>query len=303
MHPRPSVHLELPALPAPAAAPDGVAGDWWRAVGVAGSAGAQGVWLSGGPVDGSGEWCDPVVLAAAAVPLAPRSVLGVVSVVPAGRHPAVLARDLTALDVVSKGRAAVLVCYAAGDAGEPAAVGTEPRSTSQLVTEAAAVCRAVLSDENPVFEGRYFHVAGAVNRPRPVRAGGPPLLAQVPPGWAELVGADVTHRELGGRLVSAASAVVCAGGPAALVACREALDGLQARPTPKLAGSDGGLQRLWWRGPVRASRSPELADAFEESRVDGLILQLPPPALGGSGGDEMAPAVEEALTWAGRVAC
>ena len=42
--------------------------------------------------------------------------------------------------------------------------------------EAVRICRAMFRDERPTFAGRYYSVDGAINRPAPVQAGGPPIL-------------------------------------------------------------------------------------------------------------------------------
>jgi alkanesulfonate monooxygenase SsuD/methylene tetrahydromethanopterin reductase-like flavin-dependent oxidoreductase (luciferase family) len=42
--------------------------------------------------------------------------------------------------------------------------------------EALQICRAMFTEESPTFEGRYYRIEGALNYPRPVQPGGPPIL-------------------------------------------------------------------------------------------------------------------------------
>jgi alkanesulfonate monooxygenase SsuD/methylene tetrahydromethanopterin reductase-like flavin-dependent oxidoreductase (luciferase family) len=130
---------------------------------------------------------DPVVLAAGLASVVPRLLLGVRTTVTVdGRHPAIVARDLTCLDLVSGGRA--VLCLRPPFIDGLAEVMAMIRL---LWHEGVASCRA-----GP------FRVEGAVNRPR--SAEGTPLLAVdlTGPGraGAELTGAaDVVLRPSGQR--------------------------------------------------------------------------------------------------------
>jgi len=42
--------------------------------------------------------------------------------------------------------------------------------------EALRICRAMFTQDAPSFEGRYYSIHNAVNRPRPIQPGGPPIL-------------------------------------------------------------------------------------------------------------------------------
>jgi len=94
------------------------------------------------------------------------------------RNPAILAKQVTAIDVISKGRA-VLGIGAAWYEQEHAALGVRfPPVAERMdrLEEAVRICRAMFRDERPTFAGRYYSVDGAINRPAPVQAGGPPIL-------------------------------------------------------------------------------------------------------------------------------
>jgi F420-dependent oxidoreductase-like protein len=94
------------------------------------------------------------------------------------RNPALLAKMVTTLDVVSGGRA-ILGLGAAWNESEHRGYGFEFPPIGQRMDrleEALAICKAMFSEERPSFEGRYFRIDSALNSPRPVQPGGPPIL-------------------------------------------------------------------------------------------------------------------------------
>jgi F420-dependent oxidoreductase-like protein len=94
------------------------------------------------------------------------------------RNPALLAKEVTAIDVVSGGRA-VLGIGAAWFETEHEGLGFEfPPLTERFdrLEEALTICRAMFTEEAPSFEGRFYRIHGAINHPRPVQPGGPPIL-------------------------------------------------------------------------------------------------------------------------------
>ena len=118
-------------------------------------AGAGAVFLSEGPLG------DPIVLAAGLSQAVPDLLLGArVALVPGGRHPSMLARELTSLDLVCGGRS--VLCF------------TPP--FDDRLADAIALCRALWRDGESSSAGPHFPVEHAVNRPRPA---GPdsPLIA------------------------------------------------------------------------------------------------------------------------------
>ncbi len=113
------------------------------------------------------------------------------------RNPAVLAKIVTTLDVLSGGRAVLGIGMgAAGDRSLTSAVVSPDRSGDGIggpvahspappltgderrdrLAEGVLICRAMFSDEAPTFEGQYYRIEKADNRPRPVHAGGVPIL-------------------------------------------------------------------------------------------------------------------------------
>jgi len=94
------------------------------------------------------------------------------------RNPAILAKQVTTLDVLSRGRA-VLGIGAAWYEQEHDGFGVDfPPVAERMdrLEEALRICRAMFRDERPSFEGRYYRVHDAINRPAPVQVGGPPIL-------------------------------------------------------------------------------------------------------------------------------
>jgi alkanesulfonate monooxygenase SsuD/methylene tetrahydromethanopterin reductase-like flavin-dependent oxidoreductase (luciferase family) len=126
--------------------------------------GFDAVWVHDGPAlarpDGPGP--DPSSL------FAPYSLLGALAVrstevnlavFPDGdtvRGPAMVTKLISAVDVISHGRAVLAL-------GPPADDGT----AAHRLAEELQICRALLAGDAPTFAGRYHQVAGAPNRPLP----------------------------------------------------------------------------------------------------------------------------------------
>jgi hypothetical protein len=336
----PSLRLavELPPVPAdPATAPASLA-PWWQLVLAAARAGAGVVWFTGGPGQGAG-WgagagggegggagagrgadlaCDACTIAAAAITLQDAALLGVVSMLPVDRHPAVLARDVTTLDVASDGRAAVLLRWAwSGALGQPSngaqgEVPGEPSDACTYLGEAVAVCRSVLGHDVPVFDGEYLHVAGAVNRPPPRRPGGPPIFVEVPVGAAGLARREVGPGFLLRQASSAAATFVCPGDPGEIelwrdlaeestvslgsgddasrepdIVCRATLPhawagaATQSRKAPTRAGSSLGPGSEPSPGSGSLAGLRARLDAARAAGARGVIIRVPSGRLGG----------------------
>ena len=94
------------------------------------------------------------------------------------RNPAMLAKIVTTLDVISRGRA-VLGIGAAWNESEHAGYGFEfppiGRREDRL-EEALAICKAMFTKERPSFQGANYRIERALNSPRPIRPGGPMIL-------------------------------------------------------------------------------------------------------------------------------
>jgi F420-dependent oxidoreductase-like protein len=94
------------------------------------------------------------------------------------RNPALLAKEVTTLDIVSSGRA-ILGIGAAWNDEEHAGYGFGFPPVSERferLEEALIICRAMFNGEEPTFAGTYYRTETALNLPRPVQAGGIPIL-------------------------------------------------------------------------------------------------------------------------------
>ena len=94
------------------------------------------------------------------------------------RNPAMLAKTLTTLDLISRGRA-IVGLGAAWYQEEHEAFGFEyppTRDRFELLAETVAIVADMFADAAPSRAGRFTRVDGPRNRPRPVTPGGPPIL-------------------------------------------------------------------------------------------------------------------------------
>jgi probable F420-dependent oxidoreductase len=94
------------------------------------------------------------------------------------RHPAVLAKEITTLDVISEGRVE-LGLGAGWSAAEFGAMGIPfdpPGTRIGRLQEAVALLKALFSGQKTNFEGRYYRAVDLELRPRPVRPSGIPLV-------------------------------------------------------------------------------------------------------------------------------
>jgi len=94
------------------------------------------------------------------------------------RNPALLAKTITTLDIVSSGRA-MLGIGAAWNDSEHAGYGFDfPQigEREDRLEEALTICKAMFTQERPSFEGRYYRIDRALDSPRPIRPGGPKIM-------------------------------------------------------------------------------------------------------------------------------
>jgi alkanesulfonate monooxygenase SsuD/methylene tetrahydromethanopterin reductase-like flavin-dependent oxidoreductase (luciferase family) len=101
------------------------------------------------------------------------------------RSPALVAKQVTTLDVLSGGRA-VLGLGAGRVAGPLDESGAATVDRFDDLEDALRICRAMFLDEAATVAGRRHHVTDAANRPRPVQPGGVPIV----------VGGNGEHRSL-----------------------------------------------------------------------------------------------------------
>jgi F420-dependent oxidoreductase-like protein len=94
------------------------------------------------------------------------------------RNPALLAKIVTTLDVISAGRAMLGIGAAWYDVEHEGLGVAFPPVGERMdrLEEAVQICRSMFRDEIANFEGRYYSVREARNLPRPIQPGGPPIL-------------------------------------------------------------------------------------------------------------------------------
>jgi F420-dependent oxidoreductase-like protein len=94
------------------------------------------------------------------------------------RNPALLAKMVTTLDVISGGRA-ILGIGAAWYEEEHAGLGFDFPPVGERMRrleEAVQICRAMFKEDAPTFAGTFYRIDGATNIPRPIQPDGPPIL-------------------------------------------------------------------------------------------------------------------------------
>ncbi len=94
------------------------------------------------------------------------------------RNPAILAKIVTTLDVISNGRAFLGIGAAWYDV-EHAGLGVRfppVKERFERLEEALHICRAMFRGERPSIEGTHYTVSDAINSPAPITVGGPPIM-------------------------------------------------------------------------------------------------------------------------------
>jgi F420-dependent oxidoreductase-like protein len=94
------------------------------------------------------------------------------------RNPALLAKEVTALDVISKGRA-IWAIGAAWYELEHNAFGYEFGTFTERfekLEEALQIVKSLFVNHTTTFDGKWYHVKDAYNVPAPITPGGPPIL-------------------------------------------------------------------------------------------------------------------------------
>jgi F420-dependent oxidoreductase-like protein len=94
------------------------------------------------------------------------------------RNPALLVKQVTTLDVISKGRA-ILGIGAAWNEDEHLGYGFEfPPIARRMdrLAEAVTIAKLMFTEERPSFEGKFYRIERALDVPRPIQKGGPKIL-------------------------------------------------------------------------------------------------------------------------------
>ena len=94
------------------------------------------------------------------------------------RNPALLAKTVTTLDVISNGRA-IFGIGAAWNEDEHRGYGIDfPPIAERMerLDEALTIAKLVFTEDRPSFAGKHYRIEGALNVPRPIQPGGPKIL-------------------------------------------------------------------------------------------------------------------------------
>ncbi len=94
------------------------------------------------------------------------------------RNPAMLAKQVTTLDVLSGGRA-IFGLGAAWNEEEHIGYGIDfppLKERMDRLEEALTIAKLLFTEDRPTFDGRHYRIHEALNRPRPIQAGGPRIL-------------------------------------------------------------------------------------------------------------------------------
>lgn len=94
------------------------------------------------------------------------------------RNPALVAKQVTTLDVITQGRANLGLGAAWYDIEHDGLGFDFPPARERLdrLEEAVQIIKAMLTEDTPSFEGRYYRIHEARNLPRPITPGGPPIM-------------------------------------------------------------------------------------------------------------------------------
>jgi probable F420-dependent oxidoreductase len=101
--------------------------------------------------------------------------LGIGVIVLPQRQPVLLAKQLTSIDVLSRGRLTVGIGVGYVER-ELRALGASPADRGARTDEYLAALRALWDEPVPTFEGRFASFAGVLQRPRPVQRPHPPIV-------------------------------------------------------------------------------------------------------------------------------
>ncbi|MGC4900448.1 TIGR03560 family F420-dependent LLM class oxidoreductase [Micromonospora echinospora] len=191
--------------------------------------------------------------------------LGVLVSAAGFRNPAVLAKMVTTIDIISGGRA-VLGIGAGWHEEEYRAYGLDfpsPRERLARLAEAVQICRAMFTEYAPQFSGRYHYIDGPLNMPRPIRPEGPPILIG---GGGEKV-LIPTVAKLG-------DACNFFGGPATV---RRKIDVLE-RACAAVGRDSSEITKTWLGHVIIAESEAELHESLDRL---GALLDLAPGAARG----------------------
>ena len=182
------------------------------------------------------------------------------------RHPGLLAKIVTTLDVLSRGRA-MLGIGAAWYDREHHGLGVPFPSTSERferLEETLQVVRQMWSSEDGAYAGRHYELAETVNVPPPVQRPHPPIL----------IGGSGERKTL--RLV-AQYADACNIFPEGVDGVRHKLDVLRRHCDDVGRDYDEIEKTMLWNGDPAADPDSFLAEIAEYAALGMSLVTLMPP--------------------------
>lgn len=127
------------------------------------------------PIPAEGNMPDPLILLALIAGVTERIRLGTAMLILPQRHPMILAKEVASLDRYSKGR--VTLGVGVGWVKEETEIlGQDFSDRGRRADEWIEILRALWSEDVAAHEGHYFRFAGIVSNPKPLQAGGVPLM-------------------------------------------------------------------------------------------------------------------------------
>ena len=100
--------------------------------------------------------------------------LGTIVLVPALRNPAVLAKTLSSLDLVSKGRL-ILGVGTGGGREVLERIGVPPNKSATRMLETIHIMKRLWTEPSVTFEGEFYHLKNCRSPLRPVQTPHPPI--------------------------------------------------------------------------------------------------------------------------------
>lgn len=92
------------------------------------------------------------------------------------RHPTIVAKSFSTLDVISNGRMVLGIGVGGEFPREFEATGVPVNERGPRSNEAIRVMKRLWTEDDVTHEGRFFSFSGATMAPKPVQPGGPPIV-------------------------------------------------------------------------------------------------------------------------------
>ncbi|HWP56892.1 MAG TPA: LLM class flavin-dependent oxidoreductase [Candidatus Acidoferrales bacterium] len=116
------------------------------------------------------------------------------------RHPVLFAQQWASLDVISNGRAWLVVCLggpneqSAAQALEHAVMGVQAKERAARLEEGITILRKLFSERGASHQGRFYRFAGVTLEPRPLQQPCPIWIASNPTGLTWKDGASAPEK-------------------------------------------------------------------------------------------------------------